>query len=209
MKINILLDNDSWIYPYIIKLREEIISRDHECILYRDSNDIKLSGDILFILGCTKIFKKINLHKNNIVIHESDLPKGKGWSPLTWQILEGKNKIPITMFEADTKVDNGDFYLKDFIDIDPLDLFTKIKEKQGLKTIEMALYFIDNYNNINKTKQIGNETFYKKRTCNDSELDISKSIDEQFNLLRVCDNENYPAFFIKNGKKFILKIFEK
>ena len=35
---------------------------------------------------------------------------------------------------------------------------------------------------------------------------MSKSIDEQFNLLRVCDNERYPAFFYKDGVKYILKI---
>lgn len=32
---------------------------------------------------------------------------------------------------------------------------------------------------------------------------------EQFNLLRIADNENYPAFFILNGQKYILKIYKE
>jgi len=54
----------------------------------------------------------------------------------------------------------------------------------------------------------GSETFYERRRPKDSELDVSKSIADQFNLLRVVDNERYPAFFYHNGKKFILKIYE-
>ena len=47
-------------------------------------------------------------------------------------------------------------------------------------------------------------SYWPKRKPEDSEIDISKSIDQQFNLLRVSDNERYPAFFYKNGKKFKL-----
>jgi methionyl-tRNA formyltransferase len=37
--------------------------------------------------------------------------------------------------------------------------------------------------------------FNKKRTLNDNELAINKSIKEHFNLQRVFDNEGYPSFF--------------
>lgn len=71
-------------------------------------------GDILVLLGCEKIIKDAILKKNrhNLVVHESALPEGKGWSPLTWQILEGKNEIPITLFEAVQNVDAGQIYLQ-------------------------------------------------------------------------------------------------
>ena len=54
--------------------------------------------------------------------------------------------------------------------------------------------------------QRGEETFYKKRTPKDSELDINKTIKEQFNLLRIVDNEKYPAFFKFKNKIYTLKI---
>ena len=50
--------------------------------------------DIVFVLGYTKILKKEVLDSNKLMlaVHESDLPNGKGFAPLQWQILEGKNK---------------------------------------------------------------------------------------------------------------------
>ena len=40
----------------------------------------------------------------------------------------------------------------------------------------------------------------------DSLLDFNKTITEQFNLLRVVDNDKYPAFFENQGEKYFLKI---
>ena len=37
-------------------------------------------------------------------------------------------------------------------------------------------------------------------------MEINKSIKSQFNLLRVSDYNNYPAYFNIFGKKFYLKI---
>ncbi len=70
---------------------------------------------ILFLFWLTdKIIpnRLLKQNKHNIIIHESSLPKGKGWSPMFWQILEGKNEIPFTMFEASKGVDSGDVYMK-------------------------------------------------------------------------------------------------
>ena len=36
--------------------------------------------------------------------------------------------------------------------------------------------------------------------------DSNKSLKEQFNLLRIVDNINYPAFFELDRHKYILKI---
>ena len=46
---------------------------------------------MFFYLSYEKIVEKkvLKKFKNNLVIHASDLPKGKGWSPLSWQILKG------------------------------------------------------------------------------------------------------------------------
>jgi methionyl-tRNA formyltransferase len=203
MEITILVDNESWIIPYCEKLKIEIIKLGHNCKLVKHSNDIK-KGDLLILLGCIKLFKNLNLNTNNIVIHESDLPKGKGWSPLTWQILEGKNEIPITLFEANDKLDSGIVYLRDTIKYKGHELFDEIKDKQGEKTIEMVLKYINN--KPIGFKQIGDITYYNKRTPQDSEIDINKPIIEQINLLRVCDNTNYPAFFKVNNQTYILRI---
>jgi len=43
----------------------------------------------------------------------------------------------------------------------------------------------------------------------DSELDAHKTIEEQFNLLRISDNDRYPAYFTKHGFRYILKIYKE
>lgn len=78
-------------------------------------------------------------------------------------------------------------------------MLSEIKHLQGKKTNELILKFIDNYSKMQGKPQEGEESFYRKRTPKDSELDINKTIDEQFNLLRVVDNEKYPAFFTRMG----------
>ena len=72
----------------------------------------------------------------------------------------------------------------------------------------MIMKYINNFGSINGKPQSGKETFYPKRTLKDSELNIFKSIEEQFNLLRVVDNERYPAHFFYKGKKYLLKIYK-
>ena len=90
------------------------------------------------------------------------MPNGKGWSPLTWQILEEKNRIPITLFEANKEIDSGDVYFKDFIDLDGSELNTEIKRKQGEKTIILIIKFFENYSKIKSYKQKGNQLFIQE-----------------------------------------------
>ena len=206
MLIQLLVDNPtSWIVPYAIKLKKMIIKKfDYPVNLIHTHKEV-VKGDVLCLLSCEKIFKKLNYNDYNLVVHESDLPYGKGWSPLTWQVLEGKCKIPITLFEAAETVDSGRIYAQGVIELNGNELLSEIKHKQGLKTIDLILKFINNFPMEGK-KQEGKETFYKKRTVKDSELDIHKTIADQFDLLRISDNERYPAHFFINGVKYLLKI---
>ncbi|SEB69455.1 methionyl-tRNA formyltransferase [Tenacibaculum sp. MAR_2009_124] len=208
MKITILTDNPkSWVLPYIEDLKKKLCIHDVNHIF--SSKEIK-KGDLMLILSCESILKKSHLsyHTSNIVVHPSKLPMGKGWSPVAWQILDGFDKIPLSLFEANEKVDAGDIYILDYFYLKGGELNDEIKHKQGTKTIEMVLKYIENFATIEGVPQTGEETFYKKRSIKDSQLDINKTIKEQFNLLRVVDNERYPAFFFKDGQKYKLKILK-
>jgi hypothetical protein len=55
-------------------------------------------------------------------------------------------------------------------------------------------------------KQAGEPTTYPRRRAFDSRLDSEKSIAEQFDLLRIVNNDDYPAFFELNGKRYVLRI---
>lgn len=211
MLITLMCDNpSSWIIPYINELEKKIKELGHQVKVIDNYKKI-ISGDLLFLLSCEKILPAsyMKLNKHNLVIHESDLPKGKGWSPVTWQVLEGKDVIPITLFEAVKNVDDGDIYLQEFIHLDGSELLEEIKHKQGVYTKKLVLEFIKRYPNIKGKSQQGESSFYIKRGPKDSELDINKTIKEQFNLLRVVDNERYPAYFMFNNKKYIVRIYKE
>lgn len=207
MNITILTDNpNSWIIPYVNDLKNRLTNHDITHIF--SSNDI-IGGDIMLMLSCEKILKKEHLekHKSNIVVHPSKLPHGKGWSPLAWQILEGANEIPVSLFEAVEGVDAGDVYIVDYIKLDGSELNHQIKHKQGILTIDMVMKYINEFESIIGNPQTGEETFYPRRKEKENELDVNKTIAEQFNLFRVVDNERYPAHFNLNGNKYILKIY--
>jgi len=206
MRVQVLVDNrNSWIIPYACELVSELINRGHRSTLVHEHTEVG-EGDILCLLSCEKVFRNLHLNTYNLVVHESDLPKGKGWSPVTWKVLEGENEIPVTLFEATDSIDSGAIYRQAVMKLDGHELLPEIKHQQGKITQQLILDFVDAYPNNGSVQQTGESTYYSKRTTDDSQLDIHKSIAEQFNLLRVCDNSRYPAFFILNGRKYIIKI---
>ena len=203
MKTAVLTTPNQWFEKYAFNLVNEL-----KCALYFEYENIK-GFDVVFILAYHKIIlsKLLNQNKHNIVIHESDLPKGKGWAPLFWQILEGKNEIVFSMFEAGEGIDDGDIYMKKILKLSGYELNEELRAKQANLTIEMCKEFIKNYEKYkNPIPQKGKETFYNKRTPIDSKLDINKTIKEQFDLLRIVNNDDYPAFFEIDGNRYILKI---
>lgn len=210
MNISILTDNPkSWIIPYVEILKKDLIN-EHTVTHVFNSKELN-GGDLMLILSCEKILPKkyLDLYKSSVVVHPSKLPNGKGWSPLAWQVLENSNKIPVSLFEADKEVDSGKVYLIDYITLKGHELNEEIKDKQGKLTIKMVKKYIELFPNIKGKSQKGTETFYRKRNKKDNEIDIDMSIKDQFNLLRIVDNERYPAHFYKDGFEYILKIYKK
>lgn len=208
IKITLLFDQaNDWIAPFFDDFKVE-----ERFILKREYDYKKvINQDIVFILGYTKILNNDFLNSNllNLVIHESALPKGKGFAPLQWQILEGKTTVPISIIVASEKVDSGEIVFQDKIELDGNELYHEIRTRQAAATIGIIDKFLKVYPNIEKLPQSGEPSFYKRRTKKDSELDIDQSIKEQFNLLRIVNNEEWPAFFYHNKQKYILKIYKE
>ena len=212
LSICIVSDADSWITPYVEKLAEELQAMEHNVICRHDF-DVKRAYDLCFLLSFSKIISARNLQRNkhNLVVHESALPKGKGWSPLTWQILEGKNCIPITLFEATAKVDAGQIYLQEKMHFKGTELVQDLRHVQGTMTQRLCLEFVRRYPAILQTAkaQDGEATFYPRRRPADSCMDLDKPLRTQINLLRVVDNERYPAFFDYEGERYYLAIYQR
>ena len=208
LNITILTDKKSYMNDYNFILSDKLKQLGHDVRLI-NSKDELTNGDIAFFFSVFELVSedKLKLNRNNIIIHESDLPAGKGWSPASWQIIEGVDRIVLTAFEAISTVDSGDIYFKEAILLDGTELAEQWRRKIALKKIEMCLRLVENYPQLKPVPQQGKESFYRKRTMYDSKLNPNKTIAEQFNLLRIVDNDLYPAFFFHNGKKYLLKIY--
>lgn len=209
MKIQILIDNqNSWMNEYSSDLLQSISELNNQVCLIQNHKQIE-KGDILLLLSCEKKLEYLNLNKHNLVIHASNLPKGKGWSPLSWQVLEGKKLIPVTIFEADNKIDNGLIYEKIFIELTGTELLDELRLKLYDSIKKLIINFILKYPNNKGEIQTGESSYYKKRVKKDSKLDLNLSLKDQFNLLRVVDNDRYPAFFYYESEKYYLKIYKE
>lgn len=210
MNVIIYTDSsESWFVPYGHQLKANIEELGHKVKYVHRSSDLN-ACDIMFMLSCTKLLAPKFLEQNtyNIVVHASDLPSGKGFSPLQWQILEGKDKIPLTLFEAVEAVDDGPYYLKDSIVLDGHELLDEMRMKMSSKIIEMCLRFVVEHKNLDPIVQTGISTFYRKRVEKDDELDVEQSIATQFNHFRIADNDNFPLYFYLHGNKYYLKIYK-
>lgn len=208
-QINVFTARSSWINKYIDKFISDLEAKGY-CVRWaHDTIDVK-PAFISYYLSYFSVVSHdvLRLSKHNLVVHESNLPQGRGWSPLSWQVLEGKNIIPITLFEAEEHVDSGRIYLRDFINLEGHELVEEIRYKQAITTFNLCGRFLEDYESLIKQscEQQGEPTYYSRRTPNDSRLDINKSIADQFNLLRIVDNEHYPAFFEYKGKRYIVTI---
>ena len=208
-KVTFLLDkSNNWFHTYIKKTN---FVYKNKYIYKIEENYKKIQDqDLVFILGYGRLLPNLFLKKNklNLVIHESKLPYDKGGAPIHYQVLKSKKIIHICLIEAAEKIDSGDIYLIDKFNLNGGELMPELRKRQAYARLNIIKKFLKKYPKISKKKQKGKGTFNRKRNSKDSELNIKKSIKSQFNLLRICDNERYPAFFKFKNKKYILKIFK-
>ena len=199
---------NSWIFEFF---RGHKFDKENYTFSFLFDADKVSDFDIVFLLGYTKILSNNFLQRNKLtlVVHESNLPEGKGFAPVQWQLLEGRSEIKVSLIEVSEKLDGGDIFHQLKIVFDGTELYDEIREKQAIASINIISEFLAAYPNISRSKQVGTESFYPKRTAADGELDISKTIQENFNLLRVGNNDAWPSFFYYKGVKYVLKIFKE
>ncbi len=207
--VNVIVDNDSWIIPYAVQFTKWLNENQFQGYFCSSHEEIKYA-DVSFYLGCIKITPQEILKRSrfNLVIHESALPKGKGFSPVSWQILEGQCIIPICLIHAVDEVDAGNIIFQEEMIFEGHELIDEIRSIQGEKTINLCQKFVMETDEkiMYGQPQVGQESFYTRRRPIDSKLDIMKPLVDYFPLFRIVDNEKYPAFFELNGHKYILKI---
>jgi UDP-2,4-diacetamido-2,4,6-trideoxy-beta-L-altropyranose hydrolase len=209
LRLTLASDAGSWINDFLLELKSGFEAQGHEVRWVHNPAEVEC-GDAAFFLSLSKIVPPEILRRNahNLVVHESALPQGRGWSPLTWQILEGKSEVPVSLIEAASHVDAGEIYAQRVLRFDGSELVGELRTAQAQATSELCGEFVARYPFIcaQGRPQVGEPSYYPRRGPADSRLDPDKSIREQFNLLRVADPERYPAFFELGGQRYQIRL---
>jgi methionyl-tRNA formyltransferase len=200
----IISSSDHPINP-IVEEWVRLKKREVDIEIVRSPKDLP-GGDLLFLISCNEIVSVeiLKKYKKSLVIHASDLPEGRGFSPHIWDILNGRDILFISLLEASKKVDTGDIWKKLKRRIPKYFLYEDILNVVNCAHIELMDFALANFDTVSpkpQSKEV-EATYHSKRTPEDSRLDVHKSINEQFNLLRVCDKNRFPAFFVIHGKKY-------
>lgn len=202
MKIDLLCSSEdhpinSWLKAWVRKHEDE-----HEVALLRRTDQLT-SGDILFLISCTEIIPQDlrNLYAQCVVLHASDLPKGRGWSPHIWSILEGATMITVSAINAEDQIDSGAVWAKKSFEVARHELYDEI----NISLFKAELELLDHVINMVEMGELPNPqstdsaSYYPRRTPADSELDPDASIAKQFDKIRICDPDRYPAYFQMQG----------
>lgn len=184
-------------------------SSAHDISLVRSKADLP-GGDVLFLVSCSEIIRDTDrlAYGTCLVIHASDLPLGRGWSPHIWEIVNGARKITVTLLEAADSVDSGRIWKKISFAVQPHALWNEINSDLFQVEVDLINYAVENYQSIQPVDQSSliAPTYYRRRSPEDSRIDPTKSLASQFDLLRVCDPKRFPAFFELDGHVYKLTL---
>jgi methionyl-tRNA formyltransferase len=209
MDISILCTDPN--HPVVKSLQlwiADMSAKGHYASLFFDKTDLP-GGDVLFLVSCSQLIRDAERkrYRATLVLHASDLPKGRGWSPHIWSILAGSNQIAVCLLEADDLVDSGAIWLRKVVNLEGHELLPEINEKLFAAELSLMTQAVAQFGSISPKPQLGDPGPYlRKRSPLDSRLDPSKTIAEQFDLLRVVDSRRHPAFFDYRGKRYLIRI---
>ena len=134
-----------------------------------------------------------------IVFHMTDLPYGRGGSPLQNLILNKKNKTKISAIKVNKQIDSGPIYLKKELELNGTakEIFLRagIVIEKMIKEI-LAL-------NPKPKNQDGEPYFFKRRKPKQSNIKELDNLEDCYDFIRMLDCDGYPkAFFETNSLRF-------
>lgn len=133
---------------------------------------------------------------NCIVFHITDLPFGRGGSPLQ-NLLERKiYKTKISAIKCSKVLDGGDIYLKKDFDISSGSA-QEIYERAAKIVFEMINEILQT--NPVPLPQTGEIVEFKRRNPKQSDISNLNDLESVFNYIRMLDAPGYPRAFIECG----------
>jgi methionyl-tRNA formyltransferase len=140
-------------------------------------------------------------------LHGSYLPKYRGAAPIQWALINGETETGLTTFKLAEKVDTGNIYLQEKVEIRPEDNFETLHDRMSELGAKMVLETVNLIESgIYKLKQQDDSltSLAPKITKEICLIDWNKSASEIHNLVRGL-SPHPAAYFMYNDK--IIKIY--
>ncbi len=149
---------------------------------------------IFFPFWSEKIPPEIYETYECVMFHTSDLPFGRGGSPIQNLIKRGINETQVTAFKCTGEMDAGPIYCKQKVSLHGTaeEIFLRIE-----KIIEEMICHIIENNPVPK-EQAGDAYTFKR--LGEHDLSELSTLDEAFDHIRMVDAKGYPKAFVEIGE---------
>ena len=129
-----------------------------------------------------------------IVFHMTDLPFGRGGSPLQNLISRGIYSTKISALKVDEGIDSGDIYLKENLELkgNATDIF----ERSNQIIQKMIIFILQN--KIIPVPQKGTVTEFKRRKPYESNIEKLETLQKVYDYIRMLDADGYPKAYLEN-----------
>ena len=166
----------------------------------------KQNFDIIIAAGFPHLFNKeyLNLSTYGIInLHAGRLPKYRGGSPLSWQIINNEKEIGLSVIKTDSKIDHGPVICKTrFKNLNTHNIF-QIQKKANKLFLNLTLKAIKIISkNTKLKKQPFSKSYFKQRKDENSLIDFNKSALKIYNFVRALSYPYKGAFLVYRNKKF-------
>lgn len=128
-----------------------------------------------------------------IVFHMTDLPYGRGGSPLQNLIIKGHKSTKISAILVKKGIDTGDIYLKK--DLSLLGSAKEIFNRSVNVIIDIIKEIIED--DLIPQPQVGEVIEFKRRKPEESNFSQLNNLEKVYDHIRMLDAEGYPNAFIE------------
>lgn len=134
-----------------------------------------------------------------VVFHMTDLPYGRGGSPLQNLIVRGHRETKISAIKMTEKLDGGPVYMKHSLSLEgsAQEIFVRCSD---IIFEEMIPLFLDgDKEKMTPVPQEGVPVVFKRRKPEDGQITTDMRTDQIYDYIRMLDAEGYPRAFIEFG----------
>jgi methionyl-tRNA formyltransferase len=145
--------------------------------------------------------------KGSFNLHASMLPKYRGAAPIQWALIKGERETGLTTFALAEKVDTGNIYFQETVEIQDDDNFGTLHDRLSRLGAEVVLKTVDMIESDDfELKEQDNEKASPapKITKEIQQIDWNKPAIEIHNLIRGLSP--YPGAFFYHNKR-VIKVF--